>query len=115
MTVTMQGISEGKVADWNTNTTDDISAYRTVFKTDYFGDPDPMLVVYKNDSVQLVSSTNYHFHKICGASTKSNCTHTLVTDTHDNVEFSRLGTTISADQFVNTIKVLLVKLLHTII
>ena len=104
MTVTMQGIAEGKVVDWNSSTTDNISAYSSIFKTDYFGDPDPMLVVYKNNSVMLVSSSNYHFHKICGAATNSNCTHTLVTTAHTDVEFSRLGATTSADTFVSLIK-----------
>ena len=102
--LTLAGVSEGKVANWTANEYNTLDSYKSIFSTDYFGDDDPMLVVYKNNAVNLISSANYHVHKICGVATNSTCTHTLITTRHDNVEFTRLGSTLSADQFVSTIK-----------
>ena len=40
-----------------------------------------------------------HIHKLCGVATNSVCTHTLVTDTHDNVDWTPVRKDITPSAF----------------
>ena len=95
---------DGKIMKWDDTTTDDLSAYRTIFTTDTYGDEEGMEILLKDGYVAVASRDNEHWHKICGVATDSTCTHTLAAIHTEGYQYTRIHKTTTETEFINILQ-----------